>query len=154
MEDLGFMGDDYFEDVSVGGVISAGPYHVTLDEMVAFAEKWDPFPFHVDEAAGRDSIYGGLIASGEYTMSVKQALIHRLGANPALIGSLGYDELRYLGPVRPGDRLTLSVECTDKRESRGKADRGVVKYKVTLTNQESEPVLSYVDNILLAKRDG
>ena len=146
------MGDAYFEDVAVGQTMSAGPYHVTRDEMVAYAEKWDPFPFHVDEAAGRQSIHGGLIASGEYTMAVKQALIHRLGANLALIASVGYDELRYLGPVRPDDRLTLSMECTDKRPSRSKPDRGIVKYRVTLTNQDDQPVLSYIDIILLAKR--
>ena len=146
------MGGGYFEDVVVGATVTAGPYRVTRDEMVAFARKWDPFPFHVDEAAGRDSIYGGLIASGEYTMAVKQALIHRLGGNEALIGSMGYDELRYLGPVRPDDRLTLSMECTDKRVSRSKPDRGIVKYKVTLTNQDDEPVLSYTDIVLLAKR--
>ncbi len=146
------MGGGYFEDVVVGATVTAGPYRVTRDEMVAFARKWDPFPFHVDEAAGRDSIYGGLIASGEYTMAVKQALIHRLGGNEALIGSMGYDELRYLGPVRPDDRLTLSMECTDKRDSRSKPDRGIVKFKVTLTNQDDEPVLSYTDIVLLAKR--
>ena len=146
------MGGGYFEDVVVGATVTAGPYRVTRDEMVAFARKWDPFPFHVDEMAARDSIYGGLIASGEYTMAVKQALIHRLGGNEALIGSMGYDELRYLGPVRPDDRLTLSMECTDKRVSRSKPDRGIVKYKVTLTNQDDEPVLSYTDIVLLAKR--
>jgi acyl dehydratase len=146
------MGDGTFEDVAVGDVMTAGPYHVTRDEMVAYAEKWDPFPFHVDEAAARDSIYGGLIASGEYTMAVKQALIHRLGANAALIGSMGYDELRYLAPVRPDDRLTLSMECIDKRPSRAKPDRGIVKYRVTLTNQDDQPVLRYIDIILLARR--
>ncbi len=146
------MGGGYFEDVVVGATVTAGPYRVTRDEMVAFARKWDPFPFHVDETAGRDSIYGGLIASGEYTMAVKQVLIHRLGGNEALIGSMGYDELRYLGPVRPDDRLTLSMECIDKRDSRSKPDRGIVKYKVTLTNQDDEPVLSYIDIVLLAKR--
>ncbi len=146
------MGDAYFDDVAVGETMTAGPYDVTRDEMIAFAEKWDPFPFHVDETAGRDSVYGGLIASGEYTMAVKQALIHRLGANEALIGSLGYDELRYLGPVRPDDSLMLSVECTDKRHSRSTPDRGIVKYRVTLTNQDDDPVLSYIDIVLIAKR--
>jgi acyl dehydratase len=146
------MGDDYFEDVAIGEAKFAGPYHVTKDEMVAFALKWDPFPFHVDEEAGRNSIYGGLTASGEYTMAVKQALIHRLGANEALIGSMGYEELRYLGPVRPDDLLTLSMECIEKRGSRSKPDRGIVKYRVMLTNQDDEPVLRYIDIILLAKR--
>ena len=142
----------YFEDMLVGEMVSAGPYHVNKDEMVAFAQKWDPFPFHVDEAAGRKSIYGGLIASGEYTMAVKQTLIHMLGNNKALIGSVGYDELRYLRPVKAGDRLTLSMECIYKQASLSKPNRGIVKYRVTLTNQDDDPVLSYIDIVLLAKR--
>ena len=142
----------YFEDMVVGEMVSAGPYHVNKDEMVAFARKWDPFPFHLDDAAGRNSIYGGLIASGEYTMAVKQTLSHRIGKNEALICSVGYDELRYLRPVKAGDRLTLSMECIDKQSSLSKPDRGIVKYRVTLTNQEDDPVLSYIDIILLAKR--
>ena len=120
--------------------------------MVAFAKKWDPFPFHVDEAAGQKSIYGGLIASGEYTMAIKQKLIHMLGNNEALICSVGYDELRYLRPVKAGDRLTLSMECIKKWASHSKPDRGIVKYKVTLTNQDDDLVLSYIDIVLLAKR--
>ena len=146
------MGEDYFDDVAVGGVMTAGPYHVTRDEMVAYARKWDPFPFHVDEAAGRASMHGGLIASGEYTMAVKQSLMHRLGSNDALICSMGYDELRYLAPVRPDDRLTLSMECTEKRESSSKPDRGIVIYKVILTNQDDVAVLTYFDIVLLARR--
>ena len=141
-----------FEDVAVGVMVSAGPYHVNKDEMVAFARKWDPFPFHVDETAGRKSIYGGMIASGEYTMAVKQTLIHMIGKNEALICSVGYDELRYLRPVKAGDRLTLSMECIDKQASLSKPDRGIVKYRVTLTNQDDDPVLSYIDIVLLAKR--
>jgi acyl dehydratase len=147
------MGDEFFEDIVVGDVQTAGPYHVPKDEMVAFARKWDPLPFHVDEKAARTSIYGGLIASGEYTMAVKQALIHRLGTNEAIIGSMGYDELRYLGPVRPDDRLTLTMECTEKRESRSKPDRGIVKYRVGLSNQDGVVVLSYIDIVLVAKRN-
>ena len=146
------MGEDYFEDIAVGDVVTAGPYHVPRDEMVAFAQKWDPLPFHVDEDAAAKTIYGGLIASGEYTMAVKQALIHRLGSNEAVIGSMGYDELRYLGPVRSDDRLTLAMECTEKRESRSKPDRGIVKYRVTLTNQDDVTVLSYIDIVMVAKR--
>ena len=146
------MINGYFEEVYVGEMESAGPYHVNKDEMVAFARKWDPFPFHLDDAAGRKSIYGELIASGEYTMAVKQTLSHRIGKNEALICSVGYDELRYLRPVKAGDRLTLSMECIDKQSSLSKPDRGIVKYRVTLTNQEDDPVLSYIDIILLAKR--
>lgn len=146
------MADAYYEDFAVGDLRTAGPYRVPQDEMVEFARKWDPLPFHVDEVAARASIYGGLIASGEYTMSVKQLLIHGLGFNEALIGSIGYDELRYQNPVRPDDRLSLSMECIDKRESRSKPDRGIVKFRVTLSNQEGAAVLTYIDIVLFAKR--
>ena len=146
------MGDDYFEDIAVGDVVTAGPYHVPRDEMIEFARKWDPLPFHVDADAAAKSVYGGLIASGEYTMAVKQALIHQIGGNEAIIGSMGYDELRYLGPVRADDRLTLAMECIEKRESRSKPDRGIVKYLVTLTNQDDVNVLRYIDIVMVAKR--
>jgi acyl dehydratase len=146
------MAEAYYEDITVGDVRTSGPYHVTEAEMVDFARKWDPLPFHIDEAAARSSVYGGLIASGEYTMAVKQLLIHGLGINDALIGSMGYDELRYRNPVRPDDRLSLTIKYIDKRESCSKPDRGIVKFEVTLSNQNGDPVLDYIDIVLFAKR--
>jgi acyl dehydratase len=144
----------WFDDIEIGSARSAGPYHVVEAEMVAFARKWDPLPFHVDAAAARRSVYGGLTASGEYTMAVKQLLLHRFNLGAAMIGSLGYDELRYLLPVRADDRLTLAMECIDKRLSRSKPDRGIVKFRVTLTNQHDAAVLRYIDTVMMARRPG
>ena len=146
------MPDLYFEDLDIGAVLTSETYAIAKDEMVAFARKWDPLPIHVDEEAARQSPHGGLIGSGEYSMAVKQLLITRLGFGSGVIASIGYDELRYLRPVRPGDDLTLSVTCLDKRESRTKPDRGVVTLNVVLANQNGEAVLSYRDMVMMAKR--
>lgn len=146
------MSDLFFDDIKVGDELKAGPYATTTEEMVEFARKWDPLPIHVDEEAARRSPHGGLIGSGEYTMAIKQLLITRLGISQAVIGAIGYEELRYLRPVRPEDSLTLTVQCLDKRESRSKPDRGVVRFQMTMTNQKSEPVLTYIDLVMMAKR--
>lgn len=146
------MSDLYFEDLQIGDVLTSEAYRISKDEMVSFARKWDPLPIHIDEDAARDSPHGGLIGSGEYSMAIKQLLITRLGFNTGVIGSIGYDELRYLRPVRPGDSLTLTVRCVDKHESRTKADRGVVRFNVALANQNGEVVLSYLDIVMMARR--
>lgn len=146
------MSDLFFEDIEAGDELKAGPYQTTTEEMVEFARKWDPLPIHVDEEAARRSPHGGLIGSGEYTMAIKQLLITRLGISQAVIGAIGYEELRYLRPVRPKDSLTLTVQCVDKKESRSKPDRGVVRFQMTMTNQDGEPVLTYIDLVMMAKR--
>lgn len=143
----------WFEDMTVGETDTIGEYLVDEEEMVEFARKWDPFPFHVDKDAAEKSIHGGLIASGEYSMAVKQILLHRKGIPPGVMASLGYDELRYLGPVRPGDRISVRLEVLDKRESKSKPDRGIVQVRTTLENQDKAELLTYIDNVLIAKRN-
>lgn len=143
----------YFEDLKVGQELTAGEYQTSAEDMVEFALKWDPLPIHIDEEAAKASAYGGLVASGEYTMAVKQLLINRLGISQAIIGSVGYDELRYLNPVRPGDRLSVHARCIYRRESRTRPDRGVVKFDVTLANQAGESVLAYTDIVIVARRN-
>lgn len=143
----------WFEDMTVGETDTIGEYLVGEEEMVEFARKWDPFPFHVDKDAAEKSIHGGLIASGEYSMAVKQILLHRKGIPPGVMASLGYDELRYLGPVRPGDRISVRLEVLDKRESKSKPDRGIVQVRTTLENQDKAELLTYIDNVLIAKRN-
>lgn len=143
----------WFEDMTVGDADTIGEYVVDEDEMVAFAQKWDPFPFHVDRAAAEKSIHGGLIASGEYTMAVKQILLHMKGIPPGVMASMGYDDLRYLKPVRPGDRISVRLDVLEKRESKSKPDRGIVRVATTLRNQDNAAVLTYTDNVLIAKKN-
>jgi acyl dehydratase len=120
--------------------------------------KWLPsprnrtrFPFHVDREQAAKSIHGGLIASGEYTMEIKQILLHRKGIPPGVMVSLGSDELRYLKPVRAGDRISVRLEVLEKRESRSKPDRSIVRVRTTLQNQDNTDLLTYIENVLIAK---
>tara|TARA_R110002072_G_scaffold63634_8_gene158113 strand:- start:411 stop:869 length:459 start_codon:yes stop_codon:yes gene_type:complete len=142
----------WFEDMNVGDTDTIGEYAVDEAEMVAFAEKWDPFPFHVDREQAEKSIHGGLIASGEYSMAIKQILLHRKGIPPGVMASLGYDELRYLKPVRAGDRISVRLEVLEKRGSRSKPDRGIVRVRTTLKNRDNSDLLTYIDNVLIAKK--
>jgi acyl dehydratase len=151
----------YFEDFEVGTKIAVGEYLVTKQEMVEFAKKWDPQPYHVDEKAGEASAYGGLTASGSHIMAIRTWLLHhgkdsskspQQEEQAAIIGALGWDEVRFQNPVRPGDRLFLTREVLEKRESRSKPDRGVVQQLMTVSNQNGEPVLIHKDSILVAKR--
>jgi acyl dehydratase len=126
-------------------------------EMVAFATIWDPFPFHIDEEAGK-AAFGGLTAPGIYVLALKQRLIHQLREQlheqSAVLASLGYDEVRFHAPVRPGDTLTLVREWLTRRVSQSKGDRGIVTVRVSLVNQSETTVMSYVDILLVRRREG
>jgi len=85
-------------------------------------------------------------------MAIKQLLIHMKGVPPGVMSSLGYDELRYLRPVRAGDRISLTLDVLEKRPSRSKPDRGIVRVRTTLKNQDNTDLLTYIDNVLIAKK--
>lgn len=141
----------YYEDMIVGETLVGPSYLVERDELVEFARKWDPLPFHVDEEAGRKA-FGSLTAPGTYVLAIKQALIHRLPERHAVIASSGYDEVRFHEPVRPGDTLTLLREWVSKRESASKPDRGVVTLRLSLNNQHGRTAMSHLDTILVRRR--
>ncbi len=142
----------YYEDIEVGKTVNVGEYEITKDEVVEFASKWDPLPFHVDEKAAEASIYGGIIASGSHVMAIRSWLLHRLPDLPAILAGLGWDEVRFPNPTRVGDRLSLTIEFLEKRESQTKPDRGIVHSRITVTNQEGTPVFVHKDAFLIAKR--
>ena len=126
---------------------------VTVDrnELVSFARDWDPMPFHVDEAAGI-AAFGSLTAPGLYVLALKQRLIHALREPHAVIASLGYDEVRFFAPVRPGDSLTLRVEWVSRRPSNSKPDRGVVCVRFSLVNKDGATVMSHLDTVLARRK--
>ncbi len=142
----------YYEDYQVGENIGADTYLVDKDEMVEFARKWDPQPFHVDEEAAKASIYGGLTAPSVYTMAIASYLGSHIDPPTAALGALGFTDLEFPNPVRPGDRITLKSTVTQKRSSETKPDRGIIHYSVALTNQDNEPVYTYKIKILVAKK--
>lgn len=143
----------YFEDYHEGLRLDFGSHVVDREEMFAFARQWDSLPIHVEEAT-TTGYQGGVIASGVYTMAVKQRLVSRHPLGEGVIGAIGHDELRFRKPVRAGDELTLSAECIDLRPSMTKADRGIVKLKMRMRNQNKEVVLAYIDIVMIAKRAG
>jgi len=133
----------YFEDYRKGEVAEIGEYLITREEIVDFARRYDPQPFHLDEDAARDSMFGGLVASGWMTCGVlMRMLVDHFVSPVASMGSPGIDELRWLKPVRPGDRLRARVTVTDLRRSSSKPDRGVIHFHQEAINQHDEVVLS------------
>lgn len=133
----------YFEDYTVGEVVEFGDYPITREEIVDFARRYDPQPFHVDEQAAAQSNYGGLIASGWMTAGVMmRMLVEHFVSRVASMGSPGVDELRWLRPVRPGDRLRVRVTVLEVRRSQTKPDRGAVLSLDEVVNQDDEVVMS------------
>ena len=143
----------YFEDYIVGEPVQGGSHKVTKDEIVAFASEYDPQPFHIDEDAANASVFGGLTASGFHTVAIQGRLIHTFPEKTAVIAALGWDEVRFVNPVRVGDTLTIHLVCIEKRPSTSKPDRGVVRTSVTLCNQRGEDVLTSIHSILVKRRD-
>lgn len=143
--------DEYFEDVEVGQTASFGSYDVTKAEIVEFGERYDPQPFHVDEAAASESMFGELVASGWHTASMTMRMLvdGYLGDSRAL-GALGVDELRFRKPVRPGDALSVEAEVIDTEV--WDEDRGVVHNHTTTTNQDDETVVTMTGLVLWERR--
>ena len=134
-----------FDDITVGLVMSpVEPYEMTRDEIVEVASRWDPQPFHIDEAAARATDYKGLIASGLHTIAASIRLSTLERPKTAAIAGLGMDELRMTHPVRPGDRLTQTTEVLELIPSRSRPDRGIVRGRRSVRNQDGIVVLSYV----------
>ena len=133
----------HLEDFHPGETIELGSRSVDRDEIIEFARKYDPQPFHVDEEAGRRSIYGGLIASGWLTVAVMMRLLwDTLLKDAVSLGSPGADEIRWLKPVRPGDTLRARFTIVEAVPSRSKPDRGVVKTLTEMLNQHGEIVMT------------
>jgi acyl dehydratase len=132
----------YFEDFVVGQSVHLGTHQFTAESMIAFASAYDPQVFHVDPERARQSIYGGLIASGWHTSAVyMRLLVDGLLGQAASLGSPGLDSLRWLKPVRPGDTLTARITFIDCRLSNTRPDRGIVRSRGEMTNQHRELVM-------------
>jgi acyl dehydratase len=133
----------YFEDYRSGEVVEFGDHLITEEEVVGFAQRYDPQPFHVDAVAAQESIYGGLIASGWMTASVAMRLLvdHYISPRSSM-GSPGIDEMRWIKPVRPGNRLRLRVTILETRRSQSKPDRGMIQLLQEMQNQDNETVMT------------
>ncbi len=143
----------YFEDYEQGAVYEFGSVIVSEAEILDFARKWDPQPFHIDREAAAQGRFGGLIASGWHTIAMAMRLLvdHYL-SDVAGMASPGVDEVRWPAPVRPGDTLRVRVETLEARPSRTKTDRGIVRARVEAVNQKDEVVLSMLALCIVGRR--
>jgi acyl dehydratase len=135
--------DRYFEDYPPGAVFEFGEAVVEADEILEFARRYDPQDMHTDIEKAAKGPFAGLIASGWHTAGIMMRMFceHYLSKN-ASVASPGIDELRWLRPVRPGDRLSLRVTVTEATRSRSRPDRGIVRSFVEVLNQHGETVMA------------
>lgn len=143
----------YFEDYYVGREFPARPYTITQKEIVEFATRWDPQPFHIDEEAAKNSVFGGISACSSHIFAIFCSMSQHMDTKSAALAGLGFDELRMHAPVRPDDVLRFSSTVTVVRRSRSKPDRGIIVSKGTLTNQDDVVVFSAETSFLVASRD-
>ena len=146
------MRELYFEDIEIGGSARVGPYEVSEAEIVELGRRFDARPFHVDPVAAAASPFGGLVASGCHVFCIRSWLSSHLEPRPALVAGLGLETLDLPTPVRPGDRISMEVVYLEKRLSRSRPDRGVVRMRNTLVNQRGEPVMTLVAKLLVPVR--
>lgn len=146
-------GERRLEDFAPGQIYGSGRLTVTAEEIRDFAAAYDPQPFHLDDAAARATIFGGLAASGWHTAALTMRLLVGGAFRPAggIIGG-GMDELRWPRPVRPGDELRIETEILEVRPSRSRPEQGLVKARTTTLNQRDEPVQVLVANLVVPRK--
>ena len=147
------MSGRYLEDFAVGQTFGSGRVRVAAEDVKAFAAKFDPQPFHLDEGAARASMFKGLAASGWHTAALTMRLIVEGDLKPAggVIGA-GFDEFRWPRPVRPGDELRIEGEVLEVRPSKSRPTQGMIKVRITTFNQNDEAVQVQVGNLVVQRR--
>jgi len=134
-----------FEAFEVGQSQEFGAYEVTEQEIVEFAGKYDPQFFHLDPEAAKSSLFGGLCASGWHTCAMTMSmLVENMDKTGQSLGSPGIDELRWMRPVYPGDVLSVRTEVLELRPSKSKPQVGLVINRVTVSNQDATPVMTFI----------
>lgn len=144
----------YFEDLEVGAQTYFGSYEVTREEVLEFARKYDPQPFHLSDEAAAQTHFGRLAASGWHTAAMTMAVIarHVVANEQAGLGSPGIDELRWTRPVYPGDTLHVSGRIVGKTPSRSKPFMGSFRTHTSVTNQDGVQVMNFTSIVLIRRR--
>ncbi|ETW94432.1 MAG: hypothetical protein ETSY1_34895 [Candidatus Entotheonella factor] len=143
----------FYEDFEVGTEYTTEPFSFSAEQIIAFAQTYDPQPFHIDEAAAQTSIYGGLIASGWHVFSAAFGAVVRLGLfQDGGQGAGGLEDAHWSHPVRPGDTLRCIVSISHKRESNTRPDRGYVHMHFAIRNQHGQDVAGYHCDEIFLKR--
>jgi acyl dehydratase len=144
----------YFEDLEIGAETDFGSYEVTREEVLEFARKYDPQPFHLSDEEAAKTHFGRLAASGWHTAAMTMAVIarHVVDEEQAGLGSPGIDELRWTKPVYPGDTLFVGGQILDKTRSRSRPEMGSFRTRTTVTNQDGQVVMSFISIVLMRRR--
>jgi len=143
----------YFEDYAVGQVYSTGRHRIDKEQIIAFAKQFDPQFYHLDEEAAKQSPFKGLAASGWHTAAITMRLMVDGEFKPAggILG-VGFDQLSWTRPVRPGDELHVNSEVLEVRPSKSRSDRGTIRVRNTTLNQNDEAVQIFTANLLVPRR--
>jgi len=147
-------GRSYYEDIAAGTEQKFGSYQVTREEVVEFAQKYDPQGFHLDDDIAASTHFGRVSASGWHTCAMTMAMMVENMKNnrSAGLGSPGLDNLRWKLPVFPGDTLRCETKVLEKRRSGSRPEMGIFKTACTVFNQNGEPVLQMVSTGLIETR--
>ena len=143
----------YFEDLEVGAETYFGSYDVTREEVLEFARKYDPQPFHLSDEEAAKTHFGRLAASGWHTAAMTMAVIarHVVEHKQAGLGSPGIDELRWKRPVYPGDTLHVRGRILEKTQSRSRPEMGSFRTETNVTNQDDQLVMSFTSIVLIQR---
>ena len=144
----------YFEDLEVGSETYFGSYDVTREEVLEFAHKYDPQPFHVSDEAAANTHFGRIAASGWHTCAMTMAVLARYTVEheQAGLGSPGIDELRWKKPVYPGDTLHVRGRIVEKTPSRSRPEIGSFRTEMIVTNQDDQTVMTFTSIVLIRRR--
>lgn len=147
------MAKRYFEDFTTGMVLEHGPRRVTREEIVAFAAEFDPQPMHLDEESARNSILGGLAASGWHTC----CLLMRMACDSFVLdsssmGAPGVDEAKWLKPLRPGTQITLLTTVLDTKTSKSRPEMGFVKVRMDVLDDDRSPIMTLTTSMMMGRR--
>ena len=142
----------YFEDFHLGRTFDCGPYRVTKEEIIEFAREFDPQPHHLDEAAAKNSILGGLAASGWHVCAMTMRMFaDRMIPVMAARGGSGSREARWMKPVRPGDVLRVEATVAETKQSRGRPDIGHVVFECRVFNQREQVALVFMTPVVATR---
>ncbi len=146
----------YFEDVTLDREVTFdGVYHVTEEEIIEVGNRWDPQPFHIDPVAAKDSIFGGLVASSAHVFAIWVSMGNDdIDKDKAIksVSALGFNNLQWHAPIRPGDTIRSSFTITEARASKSRPELGVVKSDNRMFNQHNETVFTLECAFLVPKR--
>lgn len=145
----------FLEDIKVGNTETTPTYKITREEIIDMASRWDPQPFHIDEAVAKAGLFGDVIACTAHLFSIMSKLCNQLPdeKKPAMIAGLGFDEAKTHRPVMPDDVLRVEVETIEARPSDSNPSRGVMTWHHKMFNQEDVMVFSMKSSVLVRRRE-